>query len=49
VSIAISAQTILPVVPIAYLHDVRNLDKVTTRTPSAGLSSPARSPPRTRP
>jgi 4-amino-4-deoxy-L-arabinose transferase-like glycosyltransferase len=30
VSIAISAQTILPLVPIAYLHDVRNLDKVTT-------------------
>jgi 4-amino-4-deoxy-L-arabinose transferase-like glycosyltransferase len=30
VSIAISVQTILPVVPIAYLHDVPNLDKVTT-------------------
>jgi 4-amino-4-deoxy-L-arabinose transferase-like glycosyltransferase len=30
VSIAISAQTILPLVPIAYLHDVPNLDKVTT-------------------
>jgi 4-amino-4-deoxy-L-arabinose transferase-like glycosyltransferase len=30
VSIAISAQTILPIVPIAYLHDVPNLDKVTT-------------------
>ena len=30
VSIAISVQTILPIVPIAYLHDVPNLDKVTT-------------------
>jgi 4-amino-4-deoxy-L-arabinose transferase-like glycosyltransferase len=30
VSIAISAQTILPIVPIAYLHDVPNLDKVAT-------------------
>ena len=30
VSIAISVQTILPVVPIAYLHDVPNLDKLTT-------------------
>jgi 4-amino-4-deoxy-L-arabinose transferase-like glycosyltransferase len=30
VSIAISVQTILPVVPIAYLHDVPNLDKIAT-------------------
>ena len=30
VSIAISAQAILPIVPIAYLHDVPNLDKLTT-------------------
>ena len=30
VSIAISVQTILPVVPVAYLHDVPDLDTVTT-------------------
>ncbi len=30
VSIAISIQTILPVVPAAHLHEVRNLDTVTT-------------------
>jgi 4-amino-4-deoxy-L-arabinose transferase-like glycosyltransferase len=30
VSMAISAQTILPIVPIAYLHDVPNVDKVAT-------------------
>jgi 4-amino-4-deoxy-L-arabinose transferase-like glycosyltransferase len=30
VSIAISAPSILPIVPVAYLHDVPSLDKVTT-------------------
>src|SRR5262249_40099526 len=43
VSIAISAPSILPIVPVAYLHDVPSLDKVTTADTFGG------SPRRTRP